>query len=149
MSLYSKNKGHLYSLEKVYVSKSNWKSAKPGDYVVIYRNGDRWPKKYSSVCTCLCILEEIKFPSNKDAYLKECSNKSVFSKEELEKFYDDNEYRNVIKLMLYKTYENKINLEKLIDCGLVPEGNGPRPFVEVPECLYDMFLKGDGDKWKK
>ena len=35
MNLYSENKGHLYSLEKIYVSNASTGGAKPGDFVVI------------------------------------------------------------------------------------------------------------------
>lgn len=141
MNLYSENKGHLYSLEKIYVSGSAGRNAKPGDFIVIYRNGDRWPKRYSSVCTCLAVLEEIVVPKTKEEYINECSNKSVFNIDELEKFYDDKKYRTVIKLIPYKTYFNKISLDKLIEVGLVEQNSGPRPFEEVPSTLYSLFLK--------
>lgn len=140
-TLYSENKGHLYSLEKIYVSGVAGKNAKPGDFIVIYRNGDRYPKRYSSVCTCLAILEEIVLPHTQEEYLKECSNKSVFKNEELIDFYDTKKYRAVIKLIPYKTYLEKISLSELVDAGFVDYDSGPRPFDEVPERLYDLFLK--------
>lgn len=141
MNLYSENKGHLYSLEKIYVSGSTGKNARPGDFVVIYRNGDRWPKRYYSVCTCLAVLEEIVIPKTKDEYINVCTNKSVFENDELIKFYDDKKYRTVIKLIPYKTYFNKISLGQLIDTGLVNQNSGPRPFEEIPSNFYELFLK--------
>lgn len=140
MSLYQDNKGHLYSLEKIYVSGTYKRNPKPGDFVVIYRSGDRYPKRYSSVCTCLCVLEELMIPSTLNEYLKECSNKSVFSEEELRNFYINKRYRTVIKLIPYKTYLEKISLGKLIDVGLVDYDSGPRPFDEVPKELYNLFM---------
>lgn len=140
MSLYQDNKGHLYSLEKIYVSGTYKRNPKPGDFIVIYRSGDRYPKRYSSVCTCLCVLEELMIPSTLDEYLKECSNKSVFSEDELRNFYINKRYRTVIKLIPYKTYLNKISLGKLIDVGLVDYDSGPRPFDEVPKELYNLFM---------
>ncbi len=141
MNLYSDNKGHLYSLEKIYVSNAFTGNAKPGDYIVIYRSGDRYPKRYSSVCTCLAILEDIVVPKSKEEYLKVCSNKSVFTNDELNFFYDSKKYRTVIKLIPYKTYFEKISLGQLIDCGFIQYDSGPRPFVEVPARLYKLFLK--------
>ena len=140
MSLYQDNKGHLYSLEKIYVSGTYKRNPKPGDFVVIYRSGDRYPKYYSSVCTCLCVLEEIKTPTSLEEYLSECSNKSVFSKKELENFFINKKYQTVIKLIPYKIYIEKISLGKLIDVGLVSYDSGPRPFDEVPKELYNLFM---------
>ena len=142
MNLYAENKGHLYSLEKIYVSNASTKGAKPGDFVVIYRSGDRYPKKYSSVCTCLAVLEDVVYPKTRDEYLSVCTNKSVFSKEELESFYDNKKYRTVIKLILYKTYREKITKKQLNDIGLTEENSGPRPFTTVPSQYYKLFLKG-------
>lgn len=146
MNLYSKNKGHLYSLEKIYVSNAFTGNAKPGDFIVVYRSGDRYPKRYSSVCTCLAILEDIIVPKTKEEYLKVCSNKSVFNNEELNYFYDSKKYRTVIKLIPYKTYFNKISLGQLIDAGFVEYDSGPRPFDEVPPRLYGLFLKEDKER---
>ena len=146
MNLYSENKGHLYSLEKIYVSNTFKGNAKPGDFVVIYRNGDRYPKRYSSVCTCLALLEEIVVPKSKEEYLKVCSNKSVFTNDELNYFYDSKKYRTVIKLILYKTYLEKISLGQLIDIGFIKYDSGPRPFDEVPQNLYEFFLKEGKEK---
>lgn len=141
-NLYTGNKGHLYSLEKIYISNSYGGMAKPGDLLVIYRKGDRYPKKYSSVCTGVAVFEEIRTPKNKEEYLDICSNKSVFSEEELNKFYDENNYKTIVKLIPYKTYFNKISLQQLYDEGIILEG-GPRPFEKIPNEFSDLFLKGD------
>lgn len=140
-NLYSDNKGHLYALEKVYVSNSRNHNVKPGDLIVIYRIGDRTPKRYSSVCTSLAVLEEISYPNNIEKYLDMCSNKSVFSEEELNDFYTNKNYQTVIKLILYKTYLNKISLDKLIQAGLFSFDEGPRPFTEIDDKYRAIFLK--------
>lgn len=146
MSLYSENKAHLYSLEKIYVSGASTNGARPGDFVVIYRSGERWPKKYSSVCTGLAIIEEISKPDSLDDYLNLCSNKSVFEKKTLMQFYNDKKYKTVIKLIPYKTYFKKISLNELIGVGLVDQYSGPRPFDIVPENLYTLFLNGGEER---
>lgn len=143
MSLYSENKGHLYSLEKIYISGTYKTSPKPGDLIVIYRNGDRYPKKYSSVCTGLCVLEDVIRPLTLDDYLNECKNKSVFTKEELVEFYNNKKYRTVIKLIPVKSYTNKITLNALINAGFIGYDSGPRTFDEVPEDYQRLFLEED------
>ena len=148
-NLYSDNKGHLYALEKVYVSNSRNHNVKPGDLIVIYRIGDRTPKRYSSVCTSLAVLEEISYPNNIEKYLDMCSNKSVFSEEELNDFYTNKNYQTVIKLILYKTYLNKISLDKLIQAGLFSFDEGPRPFTEIDDKYRAIFLKEPKTKWRK
>lgn len=146
ITLYSENKAHFYSLEKIYVSGYKGNAPKPGDYIVIYRNGERVPKKYSSVCTGVTILEEIKMPRALGEYLNECSNKSVFTKEELINFYNDKKYRTVVKLIQYKTYFKKISLSQLIDAGLMSYDSGPRPFTEIPEDKHQLFLEEEDNK---
>ena len=91
-------------------------------------------------------MEEIVIPKTKDEYLNVCNNKSVFSNNELNYFYDISKYRTVIKLIPYKTYLNKITLSKLIEAGLVDFDKGPRPFDEIPARLYNLFLKEGEEK---
>ena len=141
MSLYSENKGHLYSLGKIYVSGTFKNDPRPGDLVVIYRKGERYPKKYSSVCTGLAVLEGIDRPKTLDEYLALCKNKSVFTKEELINFYLNKKYTVVIRLIVYKTYFKKISLSQLIDAGMVAYDSGPRTFDAVPDRLYSMFIE--------
>ena len=109
MSLYSENKGHLYALGKIYVSGTYKTSPKPGDLVIIYRRGERYPRKYTSVCTGIAVLEDIVHPSSLEEYLNVCKNKSVFTKEQLTNFYINKKYTTVIKLITYRTYTNPQN----------------------------------------
>jgi len=141
MNLYSENKAHLYSLEKIYVSGTFNQFPKPGDIIVIYRSGERWPKKYSSVCTGLAILEGLYYPKTLDEFLSLCSNKSVFSDKELSMFYSNKKYRTVVKLIQYKTFDKKITLEALQNEGLVGEFSGPRPFDRIDPKHYGLFMK--------
>ncbi len=47
MHLYKENKAHRYALEKIYLSGAFDIRANPGDIVLIYRTGERYPKRYS------------------------------------------------------------------------------------------------------
>lgn len=58
MSLYIE-KPCGYAIEKIYVCGYYNHSLNPGDLLVFYRMGERWTKKYTSVITGYCILEEI------------------------------------------------------------------------------------------
>lgn len=140
MSLYSENKGHLYSLEKIYVTNAFPTGWRPGDVLVIYRMGERWPRKYSSVCTGLAVLESVLSPSTLEEYLKECKNKSIFSEKELVGFYNVSSYRTVVKMIAYKTFDDKITLDELQTRGLIMGNSGPRPFEEISDDYYDLFM---------
>lgn len=141
MNLYKDNLAHRYSLEKKYVSGAINKLPKPGDLLIIYRIGDRRPKKYTSVCTGVAVLEEIIRPETLDEYLKVCKNRTVFSKEELVSFYRN--FPLVVKLIPIFSYKNKIILDMLHEIGLIEKGKGPRPFTEVPPKFYDILLEGN------
>lgn len=139
MNLYSENKAHSYSLEKIYISGTYKNEPQPGDFLLIYRRGERYPKRYSSVCTSIAILEEIIKPTSLEEYLNICKNKSVFSREQLIEFYMNNKYRTIIKLILYKTLENKITLDSLIKWGYIDSNSGPRTFDELPEKYFKQI----------
>jgi ASC-1-like (ASCH) protein/predicted nucleic acid-binding protein len=139
MSLYSEEKGHLYSLEKIYVTDAYDIQAKPGDLLVIYRMGERYPKAYSSVCTSLAIFEESVIPNNVEEYLNTCKNKSIFEESELRRFYERGKYKTVIKMIFLRNFERKITLEELREKRLVDSQSGPRPFSRIPDGYISYF----------
>lgn len=139
MSLYSEEKGHLYSLEKIYVTDAYDIQAKPGDLLVIYRMGERYPKAYSSVCTSLAIFEESVIPNNVEEYLNTCKNKSIFEESELRRFYERGKYKTVIKMIFLRNFESKITLEELREKRLVDSQSGPRPFSRIPDGYISYF----------
>lgn len=59
MHLYQENKAHRYAIEKIYLTGLYRVNAKAGDLLLIYRTGDRTPKKYSSVITGVAIVEDV------------------------------------------------------------------------------------------
>lgn len=113
-----------YAVEKIYVCGWSRISAKPGDLVFIYRKGEYWPKKYSSVVSGMAILEKILYPESEEEYLNLVKNKSVFTADELKSFYT--KYRTVVVLLFLKPFERKVNLGKLADFGIVDPFSGPR-----------------------
>lgn len=142
MNLYQDNLAHRYSLEKIYITGSS-NNPKPGDIVLIYRNGEIWPKKYSSVLTGIAIVQSVIVPTSLDEYLYLCSNKSVFSEEELKLFYNEKKWRKVINLLDYIVFDKKIILNELYKMNIIELNKGPRPFTKITsEDYYKILEKG-------
>lgn len=139
MNLYKKNLAHPYSIEKIYISGSH-EMPKPGDIVLIYRSGERTPKRYSSVLTGLAIIESVTMPSTLEEYLNLCSNKSVFKEIELKSFYNEKSWNKVIKLLDYKVFDKKIILNDLYKLKIIEENKGPRPFTKISKENYDKIV---------
>lgn len=139
MHLYEENKAHRYALEKIYLSGAFDIEAKPGDIVLIYRMGERYPKRYSSVVTGIAIIEEIIKTRNMDECIRICDNRSIFSEEEIKELYS--QYPIVIKLLDYITLNNKINLDELYKNNIIVLGSGPRPFQQLSKNKYNLIYK--------
>lgn len=138
MHLYEENKAHRYALEKIYISGAYNIKAKPGDLVLIYRAGERIPKKSSSCCTGVAIVEEIIPTKTVDECIKLCKNRSIFDEEEIRKLYP--KYSKVIKLLDYKTFKNKVNLDQLYKFDIVKKGSGPRPFDTIGKEQFEKVI---------
>jgi len=152
IAFYSNDKtAHRYALEKVYVSGKDMRyiTAGPGDIVVIYRKGDRWPKKYSSVVTGTAVIEKIIAPSTLSDYLKECKNISVFSDEELTKFYIDKKYKTVIKLIQLDSFDKKITANFLQENGIIEENGGARTLQAMSAEQFRLIIDSAKDATKK
>lgn len=139
MHLYEENKAHRYALEKIYLSGAYNISAKAGDLVLIYRTGERYPKKYSSVVTGIAIIEEILLPKTLEECIAICKNRSIFSEEELRELYP--KYSKVIKLLDLVPFKNKVTLNQLYDNDIIANGSGPRPFTELSKDQYEIIYK--------
>ena len=69
MYLY-KEKPCSYAIEKIYVTSWTKLEYNSGDILLIYRNGQYSPKKYSSVVSGFAVVQEIIYPKTIDEYLK-------------------------------------------------------------------------------
>lgn len=137
MHLYEDNKPFAYATEKIYLTGAQFIRAKPGDLVLIYRNGDRYPKKYSSVITGIAIIEDILHPNNVEECINECKDKSIFSTDEIRKLYP--KYPVVVKLLSHTSFENKVILNYLYDNHIVKINKGPRPFEKISKCNFEKI----------
>lgn len=132
-----------YAVEKIYVCGWSRIAAKPGDLVFIYRKGEYWPKKYSSVVSGVAILQEILYPESEEQYLKLVKNKSVFTINELKSFYS--KYRTVVKLLFLRPFEKKVSLGKLAEFGIVDPFSGPRINTSITPVQAEKIIK-EGEK---
>lgn len=138
---------NLYSLQKVYISFSSSTNIKKGDIILIYRNGDEGTiKKYTSVVTSVCLLDDFKYSfKNKAEYLDYCKNRTVFTNGELDKFWDNHINKNksllVLKLIFVKSLDKRVILEYLQNNGVVAKGSGPRPFHVLSDEEYNKIIE--------
>ncbi len=139
MHLYKENKAHRYALEKIYLSGAFDIKARPGDIVLIYRTGERYPKRYSSVVTGIAIIEEIIETKDVDDCIKMCKDRSIFSEIEKKKLHS--KYPIVVKLLDYTTIINKVSLNQLYKDQIIVEGSGPRPFQQLSKDEYSRIYK--------
>ena len=139
MHLYKENKAHRYALEKVYITAAKSIQASPGDIVLIYRTGNRYPKKYSSVITGIAIVEEIIETHSPEECISICKNRSIFGEDEIRKQYIKR--KTVIKLLDYLPFKTKVTLEKLYDNQIIEQNQGPRPFEKITNNQYDKIFR--------
>ena len=146
---YIKNVPHRYALQKVYISWSFENNVNPGDLLVFYRMGEEGTyKKYSSVITTIGVVDEVisRF-SGKDDFLSHCQNRSVFSKEELESFWQNHQYNlKVLKFVYVKSLTQKLTLDWLQKNGIVAPKKGPRPFTVLTDNQFNSILKESNTK---
>lgn len=136
-------KPHRYALQKAYISFTFERNIRSGDLILFYRMGDRDNKKYSSVLTTLGVVDEIyfNFPS-KEAYLKRCQNRTVFSDEELEDFWRRKSGQIVLlKFIFVKSLTKRITLGDLWEYGIIQAPSGPRPFTQITDKQFNDLLQ--------
>lgn len=134
---------HRYALQKVYITWSSERNINPGDLIIFYRIGKEGTnKKYSSVITTLGIVEEIICDfNNKQDFLKQCQNRSVFSNNELDGFWTRNGYNlKVLKFIYVKSLTKRLTLGYLWDKGIINAPYGPRPFTRISDQAFDQIL---------
>ena len=99
------------SSEKIYISAARQvPEMRPGDHIVIYRTAEEGiPAEFSSVASTICTVSEVRQITdfeNFDNFREYCGRGTIFSQEELQKFWHDQYPRYIIK-MLYNISLNK------------------------------------------
>lgn len=137
-------KPHRYALQKVYISFSYKRNMHPGDFLVLYRKGVTPGRKgYESVVSTIGIIDEVKYNfKSKEEFLKYCENRTVFTPEELDSFWNTKrDVLLVIKFIFVKSLNNRLNLKHFWDNGLIPQNCGPRPFDTMTDSDFDAILR--------
>ena len=140
---------HRYALQKVYISWSPERNIKPGDLIVFYRMAENHGrKKYESVLSTVGIVDNIRFGfRNKEEFLATCQNRSVFSKAELDGFWN-NHSKNllVLRFIFVKSLTKRLTLEYLWNRNIIPASNGPRPFTRISDEQFRNILRDSQTK---
>ena len=132
------------SIHKIYICfMPKTANLRKGDLIAIYRTNDNMgPARFRSVVTSICQVEEVKtkydFSSIED-YLKYCSSYSIFTEEDLRKWYQK-DCMVVIKM----TYN--VALAKRITRGMLLDEAEISPtlywgFFQLTDNQFDYILK--------
>ena len=111
---------HTNSIGKIYICKMRGvENLNQGDALIIYRTGDgQGSAYYRAVATSICMVEEVKTKSDfssLEEFVKYCLARSIFTKEELEKFYKEWYKIVVIKMTYNSALKNRIIRKRLLE----------------------------------
>lgn len=135
---------HRYALQKVYISWAPTNGAEPGDLILFYRMGERGEnKKYKSVISTIAIVDEIiESINSENELLSLCQNRSVFTAEELKKFWHKHSQDlKVLKFIFVKSLTKRLNLDYLWKHDIIDAPGGPRPFTVITDNQFDMIVR--------
>ena len=140
---------HTNSIHKIYLCKMDGvEHLVTGDILVIYRTNDgQGPAYYRSVATSICVVEDVKKPSdfrNKDEFIQYTNAYSIFDEKTLKKYYYDG--KTVVIKMTYNAAFNHrlINKELVEEVGLAPNYWGF--FQLTDEQFNDIVKRGQIDE---
>ena len=114
------------TIEKVYLSGArNGNQLSPGDHIVSYRTAPPGMRAYyASVVSSVGTITEIhnisEFP-NVEEFLSDISGRSVFTEEELRRFYLEKKYPWIINFLYNFRFDRYPNRQKLLDEGVISE----------------------------
>lgn len=135
---------HRYALQKVYISWAPTNGAKPGDLILFYRMGAHGEnKKYKSVVSTVAIVDEIiENIRSEDDLLSLCQNRSVFTVDELKKFWAKHRYNlKILKFIFVKSLTKRLTLGYLWEKDIIAAPGGPRPFTAITDTQFDMIMR--------
>ncbi|AOW82977.1 N-acetyltransferase [Vibrio cholerae] len=120
---------HTNSIHKIYLcAMEGTSNFKPGDIIVTYRTTDRQgPARYRSVITSVCVVEEYKNIgefNTLESFLQYAGSYSVFSTEELTRFYRTKRYPHIIRFTYNTAMTKRVIRGRLIDEVGLSDGPG-------------------------
>lgn len=134
---------HKYALQKVYISWAPGNGVKPGDIILFYRTGQEGTKKKTSVVTTVAIVDEIISDiHSQEELLSLCQIRSVFSVEDLKRFWREHR-RNlkILKFIFVKSLTKRLTLGYFWEHNIVPAPSGSRSFMRLSDAQYDQIMK--------
>lgn len=134
-----------YALEKVYLSGYYPSEYSPGDLLLVYRPGREW-KKYTSVVTGACILEEYKRFDDLEELKKYAANRTVFSDSEIEGMFRRG-CRTAIRVIYLWALSKKVIAKRLWELGILPYAGGARlSTVITRDQVEAVLMEGGGTR---
>ncbi len=108
------------SIHKVYLAAMRGlEHLKRGDVLFIYRTSDnQGPAKYRALVTSICVVEEYKHIGsfqNYDDFERYCAPYSIFSKQELAKFWREKKYPHIFKFTYNIALPKRVIRKDLIE----------------------------------
>lgn len=134
---------YRYALQKVYISFAPERNIHPGDIVVFYRNGVQGNAGHTAVLTSVAIVEEaISGFATKEVYMSHVQNRSVFTNDELERFWWKHQGNQIVlKFVFVKSFVKRPILRFLWDTDIIAFPHGPRPFTRISDEQFNMILR--------
>lgn len=139
------------SIHKVYLTNMDGvDSLRPGDALVIYRTSDgQGPAHYRSVATSIGVVEDyrnINQFASKEEFFRYCKPHSVFTADELERFWARKNYFHVFKFTYNIAFKKRVTRGALIEEVGIP-GEQYWGFFEISRNqLQHIAHKGEVDE---
>lgn len=134
---------HKYALQKIYITWASADNVRPGDFLLFYRMGENGTnKKYTSVLTTIGIVDQlISRIQSEQELLNTCQNRTVFSEDELSKFWHNHNYAlKILKFIYVKSLTKRLPLSYLWERNIIVPPSGPRPFTPLSDEQFDQIL---------
>jgi predicted nucleic acid-binding protein len=147
---YIEHEPHRNAISKVYISRSIERNIKKGDIIIFYRTADKGSAYYTSVITTIAITEDkIDTIKNEQEFIAKCRKRSVFSDEELKKYWNWNtNYRPfIINFLFVHSFPlgKRINRKMLLDLGIISGSeNELRGLKEITRKQFEIILNETG-----
>jgi len=143
---YVEHEPHRNAISKVYISRSIERNINKGDVIIFYRTADKGSAYYTSVITTIAIVEEkIDNIVSEEEFITKCRKRSVFSDEELKKYWNWNaNYRPFIInfLFVYSFLLGKrLNRKALLELGIISGSeNELRGLKKITKEQFEIIL---------
>ena len=85
------------------------------------------------------LLEKVTCREDKENFVKECKNRSVFSEQELRSLFRNKGYRTIIKILFLEGFDNKVNLATLRNNGILSEDEAPRINTMISKTNFEKL----------